>query len=144
MQLFPTGAQVSGRALPAAYGAVAAGGAVGATLRWAVGASYDVAPGDWPWPTLFVNVLGCLLVGAASVRVERGSLRWDAIVTGLLGGFTTMSSFAVELNDLVDVDRADIAVTYGAVTLAAGVGAVVLGQVARRASATDSSNGRSS
>ena len=108
--------------------AVALGGSIGASGRWAVGSTYDVAPGDWPWPTLVVNVLGCLLIGVAVRRIERGSLRWDAIVTGLLGGFTTMSSFAVELNDMVDFDRTGSAVAYGAITLAAGTAAVLLGQ----------------
>ena len=106
---------------------VAVGGVIGATGRWVVGTTYDVAPGGWPWPTLLVNVLGCLLIGVAARRIERGSLRWDAIVTGLLGGFTTMSSFAVELNDMVDLDRTVSAVAYGAVTLVAGAAAVGVG-----------------
>ncbi len=115
--------------------AVAAGGSIGATARWAVGWTYDVNPGAWPWPTLAVNIVGCLLIGVAARRLERGSLRWDAIVTGLLGGFTTMSSFAVELNDMVDLDRTGSAVAYGSVTLAAGAAAVTIG-LATTSSAT--------
>jgi CrcB protein len=106
---------------------VAVGGSIGATGRWAIRSTYDVVPGDWPWPTLVVNIIGCLLIGVASRRLERGSLRWNAIITGLLGGFTTMSSFAVELNDMVDLDRTGSAVAYGAVTLGAGAAAVTLG-----------------
>jgi CrcB protein len=107
--------------------AVAVGGSIGATGRWAIRSTYDVVPGDWPWPTLVVNIIGCLLIGVASRRLERGSLRWNAIITGLHGGFTTMSSFAVELNDMVDLDRTGSAVAYGAVTLGAGAAAVTLG-----------------
>jgi CrcB protein len=107
--------------------AVALGGSIGASGRWAIGSTYDVTPGGWPWPTLVVNIVGCLLIGVASRRLKRGSLRWDVIVTGLLGGFTTMSSFAVELNDMVDLDRTGTAVVYGAVTLMAGAAAVSLG-----------------
>jgi fluoride ion exporter CrcB/FEX len=44
-------------------------------------------------------------------------------VTGVLGGFTTFSALAVELNDLADAERLPIAVLYGAVTLVAGIGA---------------------
>jgi fluoride ion exporter CrcB/FEX len=44
-------------------------------------------------------------------------------VTGILGGFTTFSALAVELNDLADAERLPLAVLYGAVTLSAGVGA---------------------
>lgn len=107
--------------------AVAAGGSIGATARWAVGTTFDIPAGGWPWPTLIVNVVGCLLIGFAAAHIERGSLRWDTVVTGLLGGFTTMSSFAVELNTMVDMGRTGTAVAYGAVTLVAGVGAVAVG-----------------
>ena len=122
--MFPSSAQIQGRNLPLAIGAVAAGGAIGATLRWAVGTFFDVEPGSWPWPTFIVNVLGCLAIGVAANRFEPGSLRWDGIVTGLLGGFTTMSSFAVELNDFVDLDLTGTAVVYGGVTVASGAAAV--------------------
>jgi CrcB protein len=126
VQLFPSSAQIEGRNLPLAIAAVAAGGATGATLRWAVGTFFDVEAGSWPWRTLIVNVLGCLAIGVAVHRLERGSLRWDAIVTGLLGGFTTMSSFAVELNDFVDRDLTGTAVAYGGITVASCAAAVGL------------------
>ena len=124
--MFPWSAQIEGRNLPLAIAAVAAGGATGATLRWAVGTLFDVEAGSWPRWTLIVNVLGCLAIGVAVHRLERGSLRWDAIVTGLLGGFTTMSSFAVELNDFVDRDLTGTAVAYGGVTVASCAVAVGL------------------
>lgn len=73
-----------------------------------------------------VNVFGCLAIGVAANRLERGSLQWDAIITGLLGGFTTMSSFAVELNDFVDLDRTGTAIAYGGVTIASCAAAVGL------------------
>jgi len=130
--MFASPSQVTGRALPTALVAVAAGGALGATLRWVVGEMYDVVPGAWPWPTFAANVVGCLLIGIATIRIERGTLTWDAVVTGLLGGFTTMSTFAVELNDLVDLDRSATAVGYGAATLAAGAGAVAVGAALAR------------
>jgi len=118
--LFSSSAQIEGRNLPLAIAAVAAGGATGATLRWAVGTFFDVEAGSWPWRTLIVNVLGCLAIGVAVHRLERGSLRWDAIVTGL------MSSFAVELNDFVDRDLTGTAVAYGGVTVASCAAAVGL------------------
>jgi CrcB protein len=117
VQLFPSARQIEGRQLPQTVAVVAIGGATGASLRWAVGTLFHIEAGSWPWPTLIVNVLGCLAIGGAANRIERGSLRWGAIVTGLLGGFTTMSSFAVELNDLVDLDQTGRAATYGAVTV---------------------------
>ena len=101
--------------------AVAFGGAVGATGRWAVGELIPAEPGAWPWATLVVNVVGSLAIGFAARGVDRDTLRWALLVTGVLGGFTTFSALAVELNDFVEAERTAVAVTYGAVTLAAGV-----------------------
>lgn len=126
VQLFPSASQVRGPMLPKAVGAVAAGGAVGATARWAIGTTIDTSPGAWPWPTLVVNLVGCLLIGLAARRLRRGSIAWDVAVTGVLGGFTTMSALAVELNDMVDAERPGLAVLYAVVSLAGGVGAVSL------------------
>jgi fluoride ion exporter CrcB/FEX len=56
------------------------------------------------------------------------------VVTGVLGGFTTFSALAVQLNDLVEADRTPMAVLYGAVTLGAGVGATLLAGGRRRRS----------
>jgi len=47
-------------------------------------------------------------------------------VTGVLGGFTTFSALAVELNDLADANRLPLAVLYAGVTLVAGVGATMI------------------
>jgi fluoride exporter len=106
--------------------AVAAGGSIGAGLRWAVSTSWQHVPGAWPWATLLVNVCGCLAIGIAARRLVSGTMAWAFVVTGLLGGFTTFSAFAIELNDLVDADRAALAALYGAITLTAGIGATTL------------------
>jgi CrcB protein len=108
--------------------AIAAGGAIGATGRWAMaelldGAGTPHVPGTWPWATLVVNVVGCLLIGVAARTLSTGTVAWAFAVTGVLGGFTTFSALAVELNDLADAERLAVAVLYGAVTLVAGVGA---------------------
>jgi CrcB protein len=70
-----------------------------------------------------VNVVGCTLIGLAARRLTIGTAGWAFAVTGVLGGFTTYSTFAVELNDLAEADRFPMAVCYGAVTIAAGVAA---------------------
>jgi CrcB protein len=113
---------------PAVVVAVAFGGALGASARWITTWWVDAAtdthvPGTWPWATLAVNIVGCALIGVAARRVDRDSTRWAFVVTGVLGGFTTFSALAVELNDLADAGRLSLAVLYGAVTLAGGVGA---------------------
>jgi CrcB protein len=113
---------------PVVLGAIALGGAIGATGRWSVAELLDAAssphaPGTWPWATLVVNVIGCLLIGMAARTLSTGTVAWAFTVTGVLGGFTTFSALAVELNDLADAERLPVAVLYGAVTLAAGIGA---------------------
>lgn len=116
---------------PFALGAIAVGGAIGASGRWAVAELVDAAstphvPGTWPWATLVVNVIGCVLIGMAARTLSAGTVPWAFAVTGVLGGFTTFSALAVELNDLADADRLPMAVLYGAVTLVAGVGATFI------------------
>lgn len=75
---------------------VAAGGALGSVLRYAVSVllAASLGPG-FPWGTLAVNVLGSAAIGAlAGLGVEGG---WRLLlVTGLLGGFTTFSAFSLE------------------------------------------------
>jgi CrcB protein len=120
----------------AVMSAVAVGGAIGAAGRWLIAWVFDSAgavhvPGTWPWATLVENVVGCLLIGFAARFVERETVSWAFVVTGVLGGFTTFSAFAVELNDLAEADRMTLAVGYGALTLAAGVGAVLIGTAGR-------------
>lgn len=116
---------------PEAIGAIALGGAIGATARWAVAEIVDSmstppAPGTWPWATLFVNIVGCLLIGLAARNLARDTVAWAFVVTGVLGGFTTFSALAVELNDFAEAERLPTALLYGAVTLAAGIGATLL------------------
>jgi CrcB protein len=108
--------------------AVAIGGAIGAGARWLAGVPLDVTPGTFPVRTLLVNVLGCLLIGIAAGFVHRDSTMWSFLVTGVLGGFTTMSAFAQELNDLVDADRTALMVVYLATTLVGGLVALLIGE----------------
>jgi CrcB protein len=131
--------QVFDRSAPFARGvllAVAMGGAIGATGRWFVAWAFNELgaghiAGTWPWATLAVNVVGCAMIGFAARFVLRDTTTWAFVVTGVLGGFTTFSALAVELNDLAEADRMVLAITYGAVTLAAGIGATALAGTTR-------------
>lgn len=106
--------------------AVALGGAIGAGLRWAIGVAMTHQAGDWPWPTLVVNVVGCAAIGAAARGLRVGTVAWAFVVTGVLGGFTTFSSFSLEVDQLLEADRPTVAVTYVVVTIVAGVAATWL------------------
>ena len=111
---------------PQTVAAVAIGGIVGSTARWAVGT--QLAPDGidgFPLHILVVNVIGCLLIGVAAARIPRPSIAWAFIATGVLGGFTTMSGLAVTLNGLAESGETSMMVTYLVVTLGAGFGALL-------------------
>jgi len=86
---------------------IAAGGAVGAMLRFLVSnAVYAIAGRDFPYGTLTVNVLGSLLMGIFYVLlVERVAfaVEWRAfLIIGVLGAFTTFSAFSIETLLLIE------------------------------------------
>lgn len=84
-----------GLALRTAAPLVALGGAVGALGRYGVSEALTS-----PWATLLINLVGCLLLGLL-VGARRDDLLLRAFAgTGVLGGFTTMSTFAVEADRL--------------------------------------------
>lgn len=86
---------------------VGLGGAVGAMGRFAVmSAVGHLIPGHFPWGTLAVNVLGAFILGAV---IEVSALAWSPspeiramIVVGMLGAFTTFSTFSMDLYFLLD------------------------------------------
>lgn len=112
--------------------AVAAGGALGSMGRYAVGVMMGRLLGaGYPWGTLTVNILGSfvmgLLIEAAALRgVMSGEARAFVFV-GVLGGFTTFSSFSLDVVTLVRGDHLVAAGAYLAATVAVGVLALVFG-----------------
>ncbi|MFP4561312.1 MAG: fluoride efflux transporter CrcB [Thiohalorhabdus sp.] len=87
--------------------AIAAGGAVGALLRyWVVTGVHGLLGTGFPYGTLAVNTLGSLLMGFLSVvLLERAGIGPElraALLVGLLGSFTTFSSFSMETLNLLE------------------------------------------
>lgn len=118
---------------PRLVGLVALGGAVGSVLRHAVGLALP-APSGWPLGTLAVNVSGAFLLGLLLEAVARRGPETRRLQrlrlllgTGLLGGFTTYSAFALETDRLLDGGDFGVALGYVAVTLVAGTLAAALG-----------------
>ena len=114
--------------------AAAVGGGVGAFLRFAVGAwvVHHHPAAKFPWATLAVNWLGCLLIGLIYGWVEDRtrlgvSMRYF-LVTGLLGGFTTFSAFGVETLYLFKRGESLMAWNYVLASVAGGLVLVWLGE----------------
>lgn len=118
---------------------IALGGVVGALLRDVVLWAWPPPPGGFPWSTFVVNVSGSrvlrfLLVGLAE-RFPRGRLVRAVVGTGVMGAYTTFSTFVVEAAQLVRSGHAATAVVYLVASLTAGLVAVVVGVAAARLAA---------
>lgn len=111
--------------------AVACGGALGAVARWAVAEALPHDAGRFPWSTLTTNVAGCCLIGVLMVLVvERWTQRPLArpfLGTGVLGGFTTFSTYAVDTRALLSAGHPALAASYLLGTLAVCLVAAVAG-----------------
>jgi fluoride exporter len=104
----------------------AAGGAIGALGRAGVAELVPRSTGEFPWATLIVNLIGCLAIGVAARRLSPRSGAWPFAVTGVIGGFTTYSTFANETRDLL-AEWPIVAIVYVVVTVAAGYACVEIG-----------------
>ncbi|KUM73335.1 fluoride efflux transporter CrcB [Streptomyces curacoi] len=115
---------------------VAVGGAIGATARYAASLWWPAQPGGFPWATFWTNVVGCAVIGVFMVVITDV---WAAhrlvrpfFGTGVLGGFTTFSTYAVDIQKLVDGGHPRTALAYLAATLIAALTAVRLAAAATR------------
>lgn len=112
-------------------GYVALGGAVGALARVALAAWFPPQPGGFPWVTFVENVTGAFLLALVlTLLTERLAL--DPAVrlllcTGALGAFTTYSTLAVEVDGLLRVGGAWLAVLYASTSVLLGLLAALLG-----------------
>ncbi|NUU25963.1 MAG: fluoride efflux transporter CrcB [Streptomycetaceae bacterium] len=102
-------------------GVIAVGGALGACARYGLARLWPTAPGHFPWATFTVNALGCAVIGVfmvlvTEVRTPHRLVR-PFFGTGVLGGFTTFSTYAVDFERLVDRGRIGTAFGYLAATV---------------------------
>jgi CrcB protein len=110
---------------------IAAGGALGACGRYGVGLAIPHSPYGLPWATLFINPSGCLLIGVLMVLIVEV---WVAhrlirpfLGVGVLGGYTTFSTYSVEAQQLISIGRPVLALAYLAGTVVAALVAVQVG-----------------
>ncbi|MDK1475460.1 CrcB family protein [Streptomyces sp. 549] len=108
--------------------AVALGGGLGAAARYAATLWWPTPPGGFPYATLAVNVAGCALIGVLMVLVTdlwtTHRLVRPFVGTGVLGGFTTFSAYAENIEHLITGGHAAVALAYLALTLLAALAAV--------------------
>jgi CrcB protein len=116
---------------------IALGGMVGASARHALELAWHPAPDAVPWATLVTNVSGCLLIGLLMVHVVEGGrahpLLRPFVGVGVLGGYTTFSTYTAQTRDLLAGGHGGLALGYLFGTLASALLAVVLGVAAGRA-----------
>ncbi|MCR2834830.1 fluoride efflux transporter CrcB [Parerythrobacter lacustris] len=128
----------------AATANVAIGGAIGAVLRHQTGRLMTHWLGAktvtaFPWATLTVNVVGSLLMGVLAGWMARqgtgGEQMRLLLGVGLLGGFTTFSSFSLEMMLLIERGQIAPAMTYALVSVLAGLAGLYIGLIAMRLAA---------
>ncbi|GHI97287.1 MULTISPECIES: fluoride efflux transporter CrcB [Streptomyces] len=115
---------------------VALGGGAGAAARYAASLGWPTPAGGFPWTTLCVNAAGCAVIGVFMVVITEARpvhrLVRPFFGTGVLGGFTTFSTYAVDTRYLFADGRARTGLAYLAATPLAALTAVFLAAWAAR------------
>ncbi len=110
---------------------VGLGSAIGGILRYLTSLAMKGFSASFPFATLFVNVVGCLLIGLFSGLIARhfssSTLLSCILVTGICGGFTTFSSFSKDCLILLETGHSLYFVIYIATSIVAGISSVLLG-----------------
>lgn len=110
---------------------IALGGALGSILRFGVNTlTYRYFDIHFPWGTIFANLIGCFLIGIVWAVLdafdEPKNLKLF-LITGLLGGFTTFSSFALENFNMLRGGRFELAAANLLISNIAGILFVFIG-----------------
>jgi CrcB protein len=120
-------------------GLILLGATVGTAVRSALESAWPAAPGAWPWTTFVINLVGSFVLGALLELLSASRLTpaWQrglrlGLGTGLLGGFTTYSTFATETAALGTSGALAISFGYALVSVVAGVLLAASGMLAAR------------
>ena len=111
--------------------AVGAGSFIGGIARYLVSLAMKGISKGFPWATLLVNLLGCLIIGLLWGFLSRNaseSTSWGLFLTvGLCGGFTTFSTFSKEALTMLQTGQIWGFASYIAISILAGIALVALG-----------------
>ncbi|WP_344044172.1 CrcB family protein [Nocardioides panacihumi] len=116
---------------------IAVGGALGSLARWGLSEAFPHGPDELAWGTVIANVAGSLLLGLLMAFVldvwsERRYVR-PFLGVGVLGGFTTFSTYELDARGLFATGRPGLALAYLGGSVLAALLAVLIGVVAGRA-----------
>jgi CrcB protein len=110
---------------------ISAGGVAGALARYGVTEAFPHATAGFAWATFGINVSGCLLIGMLMVLVSEvwptRRLLLPFVGTGVLGGYTTFSTYIIDTHQMLAAGAARTALTYLAGTVLAAPAAVYAG-----------------
>ncbi|MFC6084588.1 FluC/FEX family fluoride channel [Sphaerisporangium aureirubrum] len=110
---------------------------MGSLARYGLGVAFPPAPGGFPWATFAINVSGCLLIGVLMVVITEATrphrLVRPFLGVGVLGGFTTISGYVLDIGRTLAAGAPVTALTYLAGTAAAALAAVYAGVALTRA-----------
>lgn len=110
---------------------IAAGGAIGTLARYGLQQAWPHQPGQFPWATFAVNVSGCLLIGVLMTLIghvwPRQRLLRPFFGVGVLGGYTTFSTYALDIQQALGATAAATALLYLAGTVLSALLAVWAG-----------------
>ncbi len=116
------------------------GGACGTALRAWLEVEFTPESNSWPWVTFAINASGSLLLGFLLEALTRGGADegWRRYVrvgvgTGAIGGFTTYSTFVVEVDLLARAGHVGISAAYAAASIVVGLVCALAGILAARA-----------
>jgi CrcB protein len=126
----------SGRAQPDVLAVIALGGMLGASARYGIARWLPTPPNGFPWATFWTNLSGSFLLGLLLVllleRFPPTRLVRPFLATGILGAFTTMSTYEVETALLIKNGHAATGLLYGLGSLTAGLALAYAGILAGR------------
>lgn len=109
---------------------VAMGGAMGASLRYGAGIWLLKPQMQFPWPTWWINIIGCACAGVFFALCQKYPVLQNEtrlfLMVGILGGFTTFSSFGLETFQLLRQGHAGLALSYAVSSVVVGVLALIL------------------
>jgi CrcB protein len=112
-------------------GVIAVGGAIGAVARYALIAAFPHPAAGFGWAAFGVNVSGCLLIGVLMVLItevrQAHRLVRPFLATGVLGGYTSFSTYVVDIQHALIAGAPQVALAYAAGTLAVALAATGAG-----------------